>query len=609
MPGREDLIKENNARAYAAANTPQPQESAGKSVSSSVGGPRSLLGGNLDVFSALDKVEFQGSLGDGSLRGNVAYIRMWKRGGSAQQAASTQQTVEPPKSDTLQILQEDLEAAIGNRDNVTNGFNPYEDVDNPIEVAEANIQIAENRLSEEKQKAISTQTPTSSKVASTTAIAVPQSAKTTTPSTPSVGAVKSANPSGFLNTLTNRGDGVGLPQGKVKYSGKLTENSSSATGKALGEMMWQFLFNPSELELDVGPEFKDAETWGVSDKGNSGKPLHWSHNKNAQLKFNSVLLNGFVFGRKVEALEQGLIELFMAREGEGQHGPHVLEFVWGKRVFGPCVIKNVNIKEKMWDEGEVVNAEVSFTLEQVPEWTINDGFVDVARPGRQQLATNPAAGATGAAGAPPGPGAPGAPAAPGGGGAPDQKPPQKQDPTTGGSAYRTCQKAFELAEVFVSIMYREGPSAKANFNRQNGVVLGDQVLSKYKNAYSQASSSVGTNFTRRVPQQYTPASTENSLRSMRQAGAMFDKQIDLITTAASKSREAMLNVWNGDCKKIIADGKAAQIGAQNANSKQALCSGITVGRSCNIGAGNFSPKNPCSGKVLRCNGRGKYEAI
>jgi hypothetical protein len=393
MPGREDLIKENNARAYAAANTPQPQESAGKSVSSSVGGPRSLLGGNLDVFSALDKVEFQGSLGDGSLRGNVAYIRMWKRGGSAQQAASTQQTVEPPKSDTLQILQEDLEAAIGNRDNVTNGFNPYEDVDNPIEVAEANIQIAENRLSEEKQKAISTQTPTSSKVASTTAIAVPQSAKTTTPSTPSVGAVKSANPSGFLNTLTNRGDGVGLPQGKVKYSGKLTENSSSATGKALGEMMWQFLFNPSELELDVGPEFKDAETWGVSDKGNSGKPLHWSHNKNAQLKFNSVLLNGFVFGRKVEALEQGLIELFMAREGEGQHGPHVLEFVWGKRVFGPCVIKNVNIKEKMWDEGEVVNAEVSFTLEQVPEWTINDGFVDVARPGRLQLATNPVAGA------------------------------------------------------------------------------------------------------------------------------------------------------------------------------------------------------------------------
>jgi hypothetical protein len=40
----------------------------------------------------------------------------------------------------------------------------------------------------------------------------------------------------------------------------------------------------------------------------------------------------------------------------------------------------------MWDEGEVVNAELSFTLEQVPEWTINDGaYVDVARPGRRPL--------------------------------------------------------------------------------------------------------------------------------------------------------------------------------------------------------------------------------
>jgi hypothetical protein len=34
----------------------------------------------------------------------------------------------------------------------------------------------------------------------------------------------------------------------------------------------------------------------------------------------------------------------------------------------------------------VVNAELSFTLEQVPEWTVNDGaFVDVARPGRRPL--------------------------------------------------------------------------------------------------------------------------------------------------------------------------------------------------------------------------------
>ncbi len=155
-----------------------------------------------------------------------------------------------------------------------------------------------------------------------------------------------------------------------------------AKSGTLSKGMWQFLFNPSELEIEAGPEFKVAETWGVSDKANSGQPLNWSHNKNTQLKFNSVLLNGFVFGRKVEELEQGIFELFLARDGDGQAGPPILEFVWGKRVFGPCVIKEISIKEKMWDEGMVVNAELSFTLEQIPEWTINDGYVDVARPGK-----------------------------------------------------------------------------------------------------------------------------------------------------------------------------------------------------------------------------------
>jgi hypothetical protein len=49
----------------------------------------------------------------------------------------------------------------------------------------------------------------------------------------------------------------------------------------------------------------------------------------------------------------------------------------------------------------VVNAELSFTLEQVPEWTVNDGaFVDVARPGRRPLQEEVAAnlGQTGQAG-------------------------------------------------------------------------------------------------------------------------------------------------------------------------------------------------------------------
>jgi hypothetical protein len=65
------------------------------------------------------------------------------------------------------------------------------------------------------------------------------------------------------------------------------------------------------------------------------------------------------------------------------------------------VIKNINVKEKMWDEGEVVNAELSFTLEQIPEWTINDGaYVDVARPGRRPLQEQVANFASGTAAGP-----------------------------------------------------------------------------------------------------------------------------------------------------------------------------------------------------------------
>jgi hypothetical protein len=634
MPGRADLIQENNARASAAAaNTPQHQENQGKSATSGIGGPRSFLGGNIDVYSALDKVEFQGGLGDFSLRGNIAYIRLWKRGGSAQQSAASVTPAAVAGSNYQEAFTKELDSRYDNLWSSTSNLNldfdkyykgPTTNDDDQIfgpdgtlggSPSPANYNYsAQNNFDATGvysstagswQKALSSQTPTSSATPSATTTQAPPTPTSPPPAAAAMGAVKSANPSGFLNTAANVGRAlVGLPQGKPEYSGQAAGGGSGASSAPAGEMMWQFLFNPSELELEVGPEFKDAETWGVSDKGNSGKPLHWSHNKNAQLKFNSVLLNGYVFGRKVEVLEQGLIELFMARDGEGQHGPHVLEFVWGKRVFGPCVIKNVNIKEKMWDEGEVVNAEVSFTLEQVPEWTINDGFVDVARPGRQQLATNPVPGDAGTTA----PVTTAPAAAPGGGAAPDQKPPQKQDPSTNGSAYRTCQKAYEFVEVFSQVEI-SGNGAKADFRGNNGIVLINELFRKYEAAYSQGNSSVGTNFISRVPAQQKPPSIRKSLDSMITAGAMFERQADLVRNAALRCKAAMQNVWDPGCKQLIASGKTAQIGAQNANNNQALCSGITVGRPCNIGAGNFSPKNPCSGKVLRCNGRGVYEDI
>jgi hypothetical protein len=396
MPGRDQLIQQNTARAKANAAAPRAQEADGKG-SGSFGGPRSFFGGNLEVYSALETIEFQGAAGDASMRGNTAYIRIWKRGNTRQQTQSQlgSAALDLGDNDSQSQISSELQSLLQDPGLYTRqlGFNFFrEGFINPYEIGtnvpdfNPNIQIFSQNNSS-RQIALGTQTPTNT--SSEANSQAPNNVVAFSPTQETyaqravVGGVRSANPGGFAGRVANVGRAlVGLPQGAPAYVGGA--NGAGASGPAsaaLGEMMWQFLFNPSELELEVGPEFKGAETWAVSDKGNSGQPLHWSHNKNPQLKFNSVLLNGFVFGRKVEVLEQGLIELFMARDGVGQHGPHVLEFVWGKRVFGPCVIKNINIKEKMWDEGEVVNAELSFTLEQVPEWTINDGYVDVARPG------------------------------------------------------------------------------------------------------------------------------------------------------------------------------------------------------------------------------------
>jgi hypothetical protein len=676
MPGRDDLLQQNRAAVRARVESAGDQASAGgqKPIYPS---HRSLLGGNLDVASALESIEFsnQGPLGDGSLRNSVAYIRYWTRAGARTTAEASSQTIDAtqidpgtdPQSELSRAINErygfereeaqsieytdDLSAAkvvtqdgvieyvsaevldsIGGRviqTNVDTNTLIRDEDGNIIEgfsetrFAKYNEQLSVDPTQQkERQSALSSQIPkvkdsegdgANTLVANSSQINVQPTTDGSNRNNRSlgVGQLKPANPNGFVNTLSRVGRSVlGIPPSQIGYSGQAGGaqggKAALAPGGTLSQGMWQFLFNPSELEIEAGPEFKAAETWGVSDKGNSGQPLHWSHNKNSQLKFNSVLLNGYVFGRKVEELEQGIFELFMARDGEGQAGPPILEFVWGKRVFGPCVIRDISVKEKMWDEGMVVNAELSFTLEQIPEWVINDGYVDIARPSKvppigDVTAPSGSETPTTTQDAPPGSEGAAAPTA-----NPGQKGGGTQDPSTSGSAYRTCQKAYELAEVFSQIEI-SGNNAKS-VPGQASIV--NELFKKYEAAYAQGNSSVGVNFINRVPAQQKPPSIFKSLRAMfGSPNPSYITGIDLIRNAALRCKAAMENVWNNDCKKLIEDGKKAQTAAASANNTQALCNGITVGKPCNIGPGAFSPKNPCSNKVLRCNGRGVYEEI
>lgn len=389
-----------------------------------------------------------------------------------------------------------------------------------------------------------------------------------------------------------------------------------------GEGIWQFLFNPEELQLESGPDYNRAETWGVSDAENSGQPLSWRNNKNRKLIFSKVILHGYTFGKRVEQLEKGLQDLFMAREGTD--GPPVLEFVWGRRIFGPCVIQNIRVREQAWDKGVLVNAEVSFELEQVPEWTINDGAVDIARPGNQPLVNDPtlpsrAEMESGTSG--------------GGGSETTKKEEEKEEkepknkPGGGGGSlatdntgsYRACQKAFEFVEIFKQVEYipisTVGPiSLQSDYvtNVRNQL---SRIKTNFERAYSQAVSSVGPNFTKRVPGDYRPPaiqtrfSAENvNQMSSTSAEKTYIQYIKLYKKAAKICSDAMSNVWNKDCTSLIEAGKKAQTAAKNANEREYLCANVQNNKRCTIPVGNTT-KNPCNGKYYLCQANGKYKSI
>jgi hypothetical protein len=397
---------------------------------------KNLFGVNLDVVGNLDKIVFE-EYGDGSLRNSIAYIIPWSRGEAPIKTQTPPSFAEGfgrdnaiadiyqgLGADGLGLDQEDYSLPVDfNLDSFNNiGANsfPAWDVSSSQWKEEPLVSTSVFNFNDSKGKSPTNTTDLESrqkKLGSEIPVGVRQgiaagaelltgfvkkenqqigkfletgvsqiAGALDTPSGP----IYVGNASGLISQGLNYATmfGFNIPGRGLTTSIKpdLQSNRSKWGGGVISEGgaagvppgAWQFLFNPSELALSVAPTYKETNTWGVEGDANGGQPLHWTNNKNPELKFNKVLLNGYVFGRQVESLEQGLIELFMKNpSGNSSHGPQVLEFVWGQRSFGPCVIKDIQINEKMWDNGLLVNADVSFTLVKVPEWSINDGQVSV----------------------------------------------------------------------------------------------------------------------------------------------------------------------------------------------------------------------------------------
>lgn len=177
-----------------------------------------------------------------------------------------------------------------------------------------------------------------------------------------------------------------VASGKAKFSsvvftGKsadptpVNNKDAGVTGVDPSLKIWQFLYNPQSITIDVKADYAESNTWGATDDGQSGQSVLWQRNKNPVMRLDEVVLNGFIHGKKVAQLEEGLFALLMSRDGPGQIEPTVWEFVWGRRRFGPCIINDIQVVEKQWEAGEVLTATVSFTLTQIPKWQIIDSTV------------------------------------------------------------------------------------------------------------------------------------------------------------------------------------------------------------------------------------------
>jgi hypothetical protein len=244
----------------------------------------------------------------------------------------------------------------------------------------------------------------------------------------------------------------------------------------------------------------------------------------------------------------------------------------------------------------VVNAELSFTLEQVPEWTINDGFVDVARPGRLAVEGDPTKTSASTATTPTttGQDKPN----PGGGGQPSQKPPS-QAGLTSSELYRKCQRAGVYAEQFWQIE----SDGRLRYARDGTI----SVRTSYSALYPQAVNELGSSFTSLIKEPLTNPtllykSTELAIDAEdKKAISLFkdySKAGNFVKRAANSARLAAKGFSDSaQCKAERA--RVTKVTEQQ--KQQAVCNSKRLGSSCaQAKVREGQTVNTCSGITLIC---------
>lgn len=151
---------------------------------------------------------------------------------------------------------------------------------------------------------------------------------------------------------------------------EVVQTTSNFQGGSGGGKIWQFLYNPSTLRFNQRVNYATSDTYGTQ-----GSSKQWLRNDNETLTLSNITLNGYGLGKHVQSLIEGLRELLSTVSGSDPlELPTVYNFIWGKKIFGPCIITSVNWTEMMQDaDSNCVRAEVNIELMRIPLYDVNIG--------------------------------------------------------------------------------------------------------------------------------------------------------------------------------------------------------------------------------------------
>lgn len=134
---------------------------------------------------------------------------------------------------------------------------------------------------------------------------------------------------------------------------------------------WIFVIAPQNISWEKDSEHKVVNTYG----SNNPYVIH-STTGMRKMKLSDVLVEGFSAGKEVESHLQKLekmMEMVMNTE-KGYVSPYCWSLRAGDKSYGMFIILEIKVKEEMRNaKGRADRARVDITLQQVPEFQINDG--------------------------------------------------------------------------------------------------------------------------------------------------------------------------------------------------------------------------------------------